>query len=445
MLLGAVNALLIYLVVAPWKTPKSGKGDIGYTFRLTAQDIGVAVLALLAFVVVVVPLGLVTGILQFTPADSTHRRGCAGAGHGLPVHRAARRTAVSRADPERAGAALPEGRDRDPDRVRPDLRPCAPEQRCLRIRGAQRGLCGGRDPGGSGLRLRLAENGQDHGERDHPRVGQLHRAALPRRMIQTHATLVAREVLGPGQELRLHAPELARQLRPGQAVLVRGGWGADPYLRRTFHPIALDEETWTLRLPPSGDWAHAWLRVAPEGAELDCIGPVGNGYHLRAQARNVLCIGEGDVAWALLPAILDAAAAGLAVTFAMEADLERDLIAAGAAACRRGISHRHARRRRAGAAAADRHAGVGRYAVVCRVARFLRTAGDGDRNRAVRGRRGIRAGALPGDLSLRLRRMPGVRRRRRGRAAARLPARPGVRPEGRDPCPLNLRPATSAG
>ncbi len=66
MLLGAVNALLIYLVVAPWKTPRSGKGDIGYTFRLTAHDVGVAVLALLAFAVVVVPLGLATGILQFT-------------------------------------------------------------------------------------------------------------------------------------------------------------------------------------------------------------------------------------------------------------------------------------------------------------------------------------------------------------------------------------------
>lgn len=67
MLLGAVNPLLIYLVVAPWKTPKSGKGGIGYTFRLTAYDIGVAVVALLAFAVVVIPLGLVTGILKFTP------------------------------------------------------------------------------------------------------------------------------------------------------------------------------------------------------------------------------------------------------------------------------------------------------------------------------------------------------------------------------------------
>jgi membrane protease YdiL (CAAX protease family) len=65
MLLGVVNALLIYLVIAPWKTPRSGKGGIGYTFRLTAQDVGVAVLALVAFAFVALPLGLVTGFLQF--------------------------------------------------------------------------------------------------------------------------------------------------------------------------------------------------------------------------------------------------------------------------------------------------------------------------------------------------------------------------------------------
>jgi hypothetical protein len=64
MLLGVVNALLIYLVVAPWKTLRSGRGGIGYTFRLTAQDVGVAVLALFAFAVVALPLGLVTGFLQ---------------------------------------------------------------------------------------------------------------------------------------------------------------------------------------------------------------------------------------------------------------------------------------------------------------------------------------------------------------------------------------------
>ena len=66
-----------------------------------------------------------------------------------------------------------------------------------------------------------------------------------RNMLQLTAELIERQTHGSAQELRLHAPELARQLSPGQAVLVRTGWGREPYLRRTFHPIAVDNETWS--------------------------------------------------------------------------------------------------------------------------------------------------------------------------------------------------------
>jgi dihydroorotate dehydrogenase electron transfer subunit len=145
-------------------------------------------------------------------------------------------------------------------------------------------------------------------------------------MIQTAAVLLERTTSGAAQELRLHAPDLARALVPGQAVLVRGGWGADPYLRRSFTPFAVDAETWTMRLPPSGDWADAWLRTAPTGSVLDCLGPVGNGFALPSNARNLLCLGEADAAWTLLPLALRADTAGLAVAFAMEAALARDLI-----------------------------------------------------------------------------------------------------------------------
>jgi dihydroorotate dehydrogenase electron transfer subunit len=148
-------------------------------------------------------------------------------------------------------------------------------------------------------------------------------------MIYSTATLIARETHAASQELALHAPELARLLGPGQAVLVRGGWGADPYLRRTFSPVALEGEAWALRVPPSGDRAHAWLRTAPLGTVVDCLGPVGNGFATPPGARNVLLAGEGEMAWSLLPAALRAERAGLAVAFAMEAGLARDLIPAG--------------------------------------------------------------------------------------------------------------------
>ena len=61
-------------------------------------------------------------------------------------------------------------------------------------------------------------------------------------MLQATATLIARTTLGPAQELTLHAPELVRALGPGQAVLIKCGWGLEPYLRRTFYPIAIDDE-----------------------------------------------------------------------------------------------------------------------------------------------------------------------------------------------------------
>jgi membrane protease YdiL (CAAX protease family) len=66
-LLGVVNALLIYLVVAPWKTTRSGKGAIGYTFRLTTEDIGMAALGLVAVAAVTIPIGVVTDFLRFAP------------------------------------------------------------------------------------------------------------------------------------------------------------------------------------------------------------------------------------------------------------------------------------------------------------------------------------------------------------------------------------------
>ena len=138
-------------------------------------------------------------------------------------------------------------------------------------------------------------------------------------MLQIKAQLVQRKTYGVSQELRLFAPQLARRLTPGQPVLVRTGWGLDPYLRRSFYPVAIDAESWTLRLPPSGDRGHAWLRMVPEGSELDCLGPIGVGYTLSERARHVLCLGEDEMAWALLPVVAQADARRLSVTLAVGA------------------------------------------------------------------------------------------------------------------------------
>jgi len=145
-------------------------------------------------------------------------------------------------------------------------------------------------------------------------------------VLQTTATLVARAAVGRAQELTLHAPALARVLVPGQAILIKTSWGQDPYLRRTFYPVAIDDETWSVRVPPSPDWGHAWLSAAPLGAELDCLGPVGVGFNVPPGVRHVLCVGADEPAWALLPAVQVAESRGLAVALAVEARSVRELI-----------------------------------------------------------------------------------------------------------------------
>ncbi len=155
-------------------------------------------------------------------------------------------------------------------------------------------------------------------------------------MLQAQAEIVERRFIGASQELRLYAPALVAQLSPGQPVLVRAGWGRDPYLRRTFYPVGIEGDTWLLRIAPGSDFACAWLSAAPIGATIDCFGPVGIGYSLPPGTRNLLCLGEEGMSWYLLPLAAQAAAppdisgrpAGLAVTFAAEGVSGRDLVPA---------------------------------------------------------------------------------------------------------------------
>ncbi len=142
-------------------------------------------------------------------------------------------------------------------------------------------------------------------------------------LIEATAAIAERRTTGAALELVLDAPDLARRLSPGQPVLVKPGPTLSPYLRRTFYPTALGAASFIIRIPPSTDWGDAWLRVAPVGAEVDCLGPVGNGFSVQAGVRNLLCVGEGNDAWSLLPLIAWADAAGLSVTFVAGAQSAR--------------------------------------------------------------------------------------------------------------------------
>ena len=142
-------------------------------------------------------------------------------------------------------------------------------------------------------------------------------------LIQTLATLSDRRAQAAAVELTLHAPDMARLLLPGQPVLIKAGPALSPYLRRGHYPVALGAEDFAIRIAPSSDWGDAYLRVAAPGSALDCLGPVGSGYTIDGGVRNLLCVGEGEGTWRLLPLIDWADAAGLSVTLVASASSAR--------------------------------------------------------------------------------------------------------------------------
>jgi dihydroorotate dehydrogenase electron transfer subunit len=146
------------------------------------------------------------------------------------------------------------------------------------------------------------------------------------RVIQTTVEIVERTRHGSALELRLRAPDIVSTLSAGQPVLVRGAWGTGAYLRRAFYPVAIDTDSFWIRVGPSGDYAQAWLSAAVIGTQLDALGPVGVGFRLALGARNILAIGQDLIAWALLPIVLQAGARGASVTLATEAYSARNVI-----------------------------------------------------------------------------------------------------------------------
>ena len=86
--------------------------------------------------------------------------------------------------------------------------------------------------------------------------------------------------------LRLVAPALVKALKPGQFLLVNT---ATEYVRRPFFPITLESDCLSLLVPLVSP-----LRQLGPGDELDCTGPLGNGFPMPAHARNLLLLAQLD-------------------------------------------------------------------------------------------------------------------------------------------------------
>ena len=155
-------------------------------------------------------------------------------------------------------------------------------------------------------------------------------------ILQVQAEIVDRKFSGAAQELRLVAPALAAQLNPGQPVLVRAGWGRDPFLRRASTRLPWMAKASRCACCPAATWARPGWPLRRPGSTVDCLGPVGFGFAVPPGTRNLLCLGEEAAAWMLLPLVAQAVEppgtngrpGGLVVTLAVEALGSRDLLPA---------------------------------------------------------------------------------------------------------------------
>jgi dihydroorotate dehydrogenase electron transfer subunit len=115
--------------------------------------------------------------------------------------------------------------------------------------------------------------------------------------------ILEKHTLGALCLLRLHAPDLARAARAGQAIMLRCAppGSADPLLRRALFLAGADSSAGTLDLLfDPAERGLAWLAAQAPDAQLDSYGPLGNGFSLDQRTRNLLLAGTG----AALPALL---------------------------------------------------------------------------------------------------------------------------------------------
>jgi dihydroorotate dehydrogenase electron transfer subunit len=110
---------------------------------------------------------------------------------------------------------------------------------------------------------------------------------------QAEATVVSNNKIMPGVYLIwLGCPPLTPEAKPGQFVMVRCGDGEKFQLRRPFSIHQTDGKKLALLLNVVGKGTH-WLSQCQPGDSLDLLGPLGNGYTVYPDAKNLLVVAGG--------------------------------------------------------------------------------------------------------------------------------------------------------
>ncbi|ADG82678.1 dihydroorotate dehydrogenase electron transfer subunit [Thermincola potens] len=123
--------------------------------------------------------------------------------------------------------------------------------------------------------------------------------------VREMAKVVSNSPVKPGYYLmELDAPKVTEEAKPGQFVHIRVGRTMDPLLRRPISLYDIDKEKGILSLlyVVVGRGTRM-LSEIEAGAELDIMGPLGNGFWLPDRATRCLVVGGGIGVAPLLPLI----------------------------------------------------------------------------------------------------------------------------------------------
>lgn len=125
------------------------------------------------------------------------------------------------------------------------------------------------------------------------------------------------------------SPEIANQARPGQFVMVRCSEGYDPLLRRplSIHRVALGEReqgALALLFAVVGRGTR-WLARRKEGDMIDLLGPLGRGFEIGPESRNLLLVAGGIGIAPLVALAQKAIANGSEVTLLLGAPTQAQL------------------------------------------------------------------------------------------------------------------------
>jgi dihydroorotate dehydrogenase electron transfer subunit len=92
--------------------------------------------------------------------------------------------------------------------------------------------------------------------------------------------------------LWLEAPQIAPQARPGQFVMVRCGEKGEYQLRRPLSIHQREGDKIALLFNVVGGGTQ-WLAQRQPGDRLDLLGPLGNGFNVNPNAKNLLLVAGG--------------------------------------------------------------------------------------------------------------------------------------------------------